>query len=427
MMADNIEHVISYWVIFQTFHSPLLGGFAVISHWLPHLLFAFHIGGLADRLNSRKMILVAEAVFMVISIAWGALFLTHRLAIWHAMGLLAIHGLAGALWSPPTQLITHEIVGPQHLQSAVRLNATARQLGILLGPAVGGTLMLVLGPAYGLMVNALLYLPLMVWLLTAPYTGLAARKALSRVQAHQGNLFQEAIWVGRRVSGNSAIVTMIVLAGLSSLLIGNAFQAQMPQFAGDLGTDKSGFAYSALLAANAAGAVLGGFVLELAAFSRARQRTATILAILWCVAIGGFAAAPSYSIALTALFLAGVFNISFMAMCQTLVQVEAPADIRGRVIGLFNMAQQGLRVGSGLTVGVLGSLIGIHWSLGLSAAALASCSVALLAVAPGALRRTQGRSNLAPTPQVAAERQVGQGETPHHGRSEDPGGPGSRP
>jgi hypothetical protein len=52
MTADNIEHVISDWVMFQKFHSPTLGGFAVISHWVPFLLFSFHAGALADRYDS---------------------------------------------------------------------------------------------------------------------------------------------------------------------------------------------------------------------------------------------------------------------------------------------------------------------------------------------------------------------------------------
>ncbi len=55
MVADNIEHVISYWVIFQAFHSPTLGGFAVISHWLPFLLFSVYTGTLADRFDCRKL------------------------------------------------------------------------------------------------------------------------------------------------------------------------------------------------------------------------------------------------------------------------------------------------------------------------------------------------------------------------------------
>eukprot|EP01035_Chromulina_nebulosa_P056440 gene56440-77354_t len=54
MMADNIEHVISYWVVFQKFQSPALGGFAILSHWLPFLLFSVASGALADRFDPRR-------------------------------------------------------------------------------------------------------------------------------------------------------------------------------------------------------------------------------------------------------------------------------------------------------------------------------------------------------------------------------------
>src|SRR3712207_3255084 len=83
MMADNIEHVISYWIIFETFHSPVLGGFAVISHWAPFLLFGVHIGALADRFDCRRLIGAAQVLFMAMSVAWGILFLTGELQVWH--------------------------------------------------------------------------------------------------------------------------------------------------------------------------------------------------------------------------------------------------------------------------------------------------------------------------------------------------------
>jgi hypothetical protein len=70
-------------------------------------------------------------------------------------------------------------------------------------------------------------------------------------------------------------------------------------------------------------------------------------------------------VALAALFAAGFFELAFNATVQTLVQVRAPANMRGRVTGLFNMANLGLRAFSGVLVGVLGSLLGVHWSLGL--------------------------------------------------------------
>jgi len=110
-----------------------------------------------------------------------------------------------------------------------------------------------------------------------------------------------------------------------------------------------------------------------------RPRTAIVLAIFWCVALMLFALSNSYVLALCVLFVAGFLELSFNAMAQSLVQLNAPVDMRGRVIGLFNMASLGLRAFSGLSVGLVGSLIGIHWSLALSALATMAVAGGLLA------------------------------------------------
>ena len=65
MMGDNIEHVISYWVLFQTFHSPALAGFAVISHWAPYLVLRIYFGALADRYDCRKLIAVSQMTYLL--------------------------------------------------------------------------------------------------------------------------------------------------------------------------------------------------------------------------------------------------------------------------------------------------------------------------------------------------------------------------
>ena len=111
MMADNIEHVISYWVIFQKFQSPTLAGFAVISHWVPFLLFSIWSGALADKYDPRRVIQWGMYLFMLVTLAWGILFLTDRLEVWHAVILLVIHGFAGVLWGPAAQMMIHDIVG----------------------------------------------------------------------------------------------------------------------------------------------------------------------------------------------------------------------------------------------------------------------------------------------------------------------------
>jgi MFS family permease len=134
-----------------------------------------------------------------------------------------------------------------------------------------------------------------------------------------------------------------------------------------------------LLAADAAGALFAGFLLESRGLLQARPRTALVLAMLWCCAISGFAASSSYPLALALLFAVGFLELSFNAMAQTLVQLHAPAPIRGRVIGLYILSALGMRAFSGVTVGIVGGLIGIHWSLALSAIALLAIMAALLA------------------------------------------------
>jgi MFS family permease len=376
MMADNIEHVISYWLLFEKFRSPVLAGFAVLSHWTPFLFFSVYFGAMADRYDCRKVIQVAQVMFMGVSAAWAYLFYTDTIEVWHACVLLVIHGMAGVLWSPGSQLLIHDIVGSEQLQSAVRLNSTSRQLGILFGPAVGGGLMLLLSPPMGLVVNTLIYLPLTLWLLTVPYTGHSRERAAPTRRAIR---WRDAFEIVREASGNRAIVTMIVLAGCISFLVGTAFQATMPEFAHDLGTEKADLAYSALLGANAAGAVAGGFMLEGRGWLPPRVSTAMISAILWCLAITGFALSTSYYLSLLLLFTAGVLNLTFSSMGQTIVQLLSPPHLRGRLIGLFAMASLGLKAFSGITVGVLGGLIGVHWSLALSAMVLLAITVALFA------------------------------------------------
>jgi MFS family permease len=375
MMADSIEHVISYWVIFQKFQSPALGGFAVVSHWVPFLLFSVYAGALADRFDPRRLIQIGMLLFMSVSIAWGVLFATGTLQMWHAMALLIIHGIAGVLWVGPGQVLLHDLVSVEHLQSAVRLNATSRQLGLLLGPALGGGILLLMGPTYGIFFNALLYLPTIVWLWKAPYN---RRAPASGPPVRTVTYFKDIAATFGAISHNRALVSMIVLAGGASLFIGNAYQAQMPGFAHDLGYGKADFSYSMLLGADAAGALTAGFVLETRGLLQADPRTAFVLAMVWCCALAGFALSKVYILALALLFAAGFVELSFNSMAQTLVQLHAPSHMRGRVLGLFSMAALGSRAFSGITVGLIGSVVGIHVALAASALSLLTLSVFLV-------------------------------------------------
>jgi MFS family permease len=381
MMADSVEHAITYWVAFQKFHSPTLGGFAMLSHWLPFLLFSTLSGALADRFDPRRLVQIGMVLFMFCSLMWAVLILTDSLQMWHAAVLLIIHGCAGVFWGPPGQVLIHDIVGSTQLPSAVRLMAASRYLGLVAGPAAGGAFLLIFGAPHGLMLNAALYLPLMIWLWKAPYGPRYREPSTTRPLAVRG--LADIIGTAQAISGHRVIVSMILLSGCASMLVANAYQAQMPEFGIDLGHGNQGsdFLYSALLAADACGALTGVVVLETRGL-HPHPRMAFILAMLWCCAIAAFALSSFYPVALVVLFIAGFLELSFNSMAQALVQMHAPAAIRGRVIGLYSMAGLGLRAFSGVTVGFLGGVIGIHWSLSLSAVTLLVLLAVVFRIAP---------------------------------------------
>lgn len=408
MMADSVEHVISYWIIFEKFQSPSLAGFAVIAHWVPFLLGSIWAGALADRYDPRRIIQAGMVCFMAVSLGWGILFATDSLEKWHAVILLIVHGFAGVLWAPAGQVLIHDVVGGRQLQSAIRLLATSRTLGLLLGPAIGGALLFFVGPTIGIFINVLIYVPLTIWLINNPKRVNSDRSPTAAAMTSFRDLFDTV----RQISGIPVVFAMSVLAGLAATFVGNAHEPQMPEFARMLGVPQDiarflvelfpqSFAgstriapgsgelivlsdstlqalfYSLLLAANAVGALTAGIVLEARAMLPAKTRTSFILGILWACAIFGFAVSPWYILSFALLVCAGFLDLSFNSMTRTIAQLNSPAEIRGRAIGVFNVGSLGCRTFSGFTVGFGGGLIGIHVSLALSAAILLITMIAL--------------------------------------------------
>ena len=208
----------------------------MISHWLPFLLFSVWSGALADRFDPRRIIQIGMVLFMLASLGWGVLFLTDTLEMWHAMVLLVVHGFAGVLWAPGLAA-----ADPRHRRrgAAAKRRAADGDLaraGLLARAGGRAGLLLASRPGHRHLLNALIYLPLTLWLWKAPYgprfrKGKATRRA-TRSRRRAGR----SCW--RRcahIAGNRVIVSMTLLAGGASFFVGNGYQPQMPEFAHDLG------------------------------------------------------------------------------------------------------------------------------------------------------------------------------------------------
>ncbi|APX33042.1 MFS transporter [Brachybacterium sp. P6-10-X1] len=383
MMGDNIEHVITYWVLWQTFQSPWLVGFQVISHWLPFLLLSVLFGGLAEKYDCRRIIQIAQGLFAFVSLAWGALFLTGTLEMWSACVLLVLHGCAGALWGPAEQLMLHDFAEPRELPSAVRLNATFKSLGVLAGPVVGSALMLLLGTTWGIFANVLFYLPMTLLMIRTPFTG----------HTRSGSTLRERVsildtgTVLRTVGGDKVLVGMIALAGLIAVCVGSSLTVSMPNFADTLGAgEEGGLGYGLLLFANGIGGVLGGFLLEATGVIKADVRAAVVAAVMFGLTSLTVATTTHYAIAVAALVIGGVANLAATSVGQAIVQLRAPEHQRGRVVGVYGMIASGMRTGNGITLAGLGALVGVSGAVAVGGLGLVigALVIALLLAMQGA-------------------------------------------
>lgn len=350
MMADNIEHVIGYWVIWELTHSPFWLGYAVIAHWLPFTLFSLHSGSLADRVDCRWLIQISQGLYITASLGWGLLYLTGQLRVWQVAILLVFHGVAGLIAAPSSMLIIHEMVGKEKLVSAISLNASLRPLANMLGPLVGGVLMALVGPGWGFVANVSIYLPLSILILCLPYRG--AREKQSEEKGWE--------YVRRglgAVRQSPTIIAVLVMVAATSFLVGNAFQAFMPPFAERLGVSSTG--YTILLAANGVGAIVGTILLGWIGTTKLRPVVVTTGALGWLVLLTIFALSRVYPVSLVILCMVGAIQIVFSSMSQSIVQAWAPQDVRGRVMGVYNFATGGTRVISGVIIGTVATQLGV--------------------------------------------------------------------
>jgi len=375
MGADHVEHAITYFVMWQLFHSPVLAGFAVISHWLPQLLFAIPFGALADRFDCRRLIQLGAACFMLASVGWAVLIATNTLQPWHCVVLLILHGLAGTFWGPADQLMLYDLVGPRDLPSAVRLMATGLNLGMLVGPAIGAALLFTVGPAWGMAVNVLLYVPFVVYLMFVPYDG-HTRMGERRPVLH----LRDVLGVLREVPRFPAILTVMLLQAFAGFFIGSALLPLLPEFGDVLGLDESGVAYGMLLVAMATGAVIGGVGLEAIGRVRVTPRLAITATLVFSIAVLTFSLSRNFALSLVVLVIAGMANLISSSTSQAVMQLEAPADRRGRFLGAYAMAANGSRTGAGVLIGAFGAWFGVTWAVGIDAALLLVAAAVLLVV-----------------------------------------------
>ncbi|HEY1168525.1 MAG TPA: MFS transporter [Candidatus Limnocylindrales bacterium] len=366
--------------------------------FLPVLVLGLFGGIIADIWPKRMTLIGTQTTAGLLALVLGGLVYFHLVAVWHVFVLGFLLGLVNTVDMPARQSFVVEMVGGDDVANAVALNSAVFNSARIIGPAIAGVLIGLLGTALCFILNGLSYGAVVIGLLAMrdselrPAARLAMPRSLTAVRTNLGE--------GLRYVWNTPVVLLaIAVIGFVSTF-GMNFNVVLPVMAASvLNVGPNGF--GVLYASMGAGALVAA--VSVAMLQRPRLRVLIGGGVVLGVAEFVLAATNSYPIALVAVFFAGVGAIATSVSANSLIQITVPGPLRGRVMSVYTTVFSGSTpIGNGLTGGV-GGLWGTPAALVMNGAiSLGAEVVAAVAVLRGYARVGGGRGDGSADPARAA-------------------------
>jgi len=346
------QTVAQAFLVLELTHSGTALGLVIGAQFLPLLLFTPLGGLLADRLPKRRVLYCTQGTSALLAAAFAVVVGTHVVAMWMVYLLAFGLGMVNVFDNPVRQSFISEMVGPGDLRNAVTLNSVTVNIARIIGPAIGGVLIALIGLVACFAFNSLSFAAVLFSLVRMRAAELHPSAAVPR---RPGQL--RSGWRYARTTPELA-VPLIMIAVIGTLAW--EFQVSLPlvahaAFHGGAGT------YAIMMSFMAAGAIGGGMVS--AGRSRTSARGLSVAAVGWGTAILAAALAPALWLELITLVFVGVGGISFNTLAKTSLQLAAAPAMRGRVMALWAVAWLGSTPIGGPIVGWVGQNLGARWSL----------------------------------------------------------------
>lgn len=358
LIGTWMQTVAQSWYVYAATHSGLQVGLIVAVQTVPILFFGPVGGIVGDRYGRYRMLFWTQALAGVQAFVMAALALTGTLNLWALYPIAISLGFIKAIDTPTRQTFIVEMVGREELRNAVTLNTISNNAARVVGPAVAGALIAVVGAGWCFFLNGVSF-ALVIGGLAAIRKGdlmPAARTARLRGQISAG-----VRYVAHAPRVRNALLMMAVIGCLTY-----EFQTSLPLIAGDTFHGDSS-TYGFLTAYMGAGAVVGG--LAVAGRRRGGARALTTTALVFGVVVLLATLAPTLLTEELALILVGAASVAFTSLTNSTLQLESEPEMRGRVMSLWSVAFQGTTPIGGPLVGWIGGTMGPRYGLGIGAVA----------------------------------------------------------
>jgi MFS family permease len=360
------------WLVLQLTHDPFVLGVISAVQFLPVMLFGLFGGLIADALPKRTIIIATQTASMLLALALFWLTWTHQVQAWQVGVLALLLGVVNTVDNPTRQAFVVEMVGRDDVVNAVALNSAVFNTARIVGPALAGIIIGVVGIASCFFLNGISYIAVIIGLFAMRTSELHGRSRY-QLQHRTGAVVADLAEGLRYVRATPVVLLAVAVVGLVSTL-GMNLNVLVPVYSADvLRAGATGFGF--LMAATGLGALVAAVAIAFVGRSSPRVMLlgAGLLGALQAVLL----VVHAMPVALACLFGVGFGSIAMSATANTSIQLAVPDDLRGRVMSVYTTVFAGSTPIGALFAGTLASQFG-------SPVSFAAGGVSSLAVAVGA-------------------------------------------
>lgn len=353
-----MQTVAQGWLVYQLTQSPFMVGLVAALQHMPILFFGVFGGVIVDRFNKQTLILFTQGASLLLALILGILTVTGYVNVWVVMFFASLLGLVNAIDTPARQSLIIEMVGKEHMPSAIALNVGSFNSARVFGPALAGILIARLGVGITFILNALTFL--------GPITALKSMRLnlLTPPKANQHPIL--AIKKGLRYSYRHPIIKNILVFTVFTSVFGWSYVSMLPVVA-DKVFHQDSFGLGLFYSIFGVGAVLG--TIFISAFNNRFSVRRLLLggSFLFTVSLFAFTLTTNFSLALVFMFFSGAGIAAQMALMQSIIQNNVENHLRGRVMSIFVTAHQGMLFLGNFQIGWVSEYLGARPAIALGA------------------------------------------------------------
>lgn len=333
LIGTWMQSIAQAWLVYQISHSEfVLGLFGFVSA-IPPLLISPWGGAISDRIPRRTLLVITQSCLMVSAFVLAILSFAGLVQVWHILLLGALQGIVNAFDAPARQTFVFDMVGREDVSNAIALNSTMFNGARIVGPALGGVLLAVIGASWCFLLNGVSFLAVIGGLLMMQFPQFVRHVNTSSPLRHMLEGFAY-------IKSQRAILGMLLISVVYSVF-GAAYSSQLPAYADQvLHTNETG--YGLLNAGFGLGAFFGGVIIAQFGGRFARGKVMTAFAFVFPVALLFFGINAQLPTAILLLFSLGFTWIMVFNNLNSLLQLTSSDEMRGRVVSLYMLVFFGI-------------------------------------------------------------------------------------